>query len=83
MAYVARQSDFHVHTALERPTEVAPPQPYQGLLRRIFEAVMDARQQRVQREIDRFVAQRGRKMTDSLEREINDRTFRNGWSIHR
>ena len=83
MAFIARQTDFHTDIAPYRPAVAEPMRPSQSVWRRLFDAVMDGRQRRVQREVDRFVAQHGRKMTDALEREIDVRMFRNGWSIHR
>ena len=82
MAYVAHPSDFHGTNARRRPahaaSEAAPARP--GLLRRIYDAIVESRQQRVQREIERIVGQRGRQMTDSLERDINARMFNSGWN---
>ena len=79
MAYVAHPSDFHGTNARRRPahaaSEDAPARP--GLLRRIYDAIIEGRQQRVQCEIKRIVGQR---MTDSLDREINARMFNSGWN---
>jgi hypothetical protein len=79
MAFIARQTDFHTAIAPYSP----PAQPQHGFWRRLFDSVMDGRQRRTQREVERFVAWHGRGMTDALEREIDTRLFRNGWSIHR
>ena len=87
MAYVARPSSFQDHIQPYPPTvtadsqQKAPSQP--GLLRRAFDAIMESRQRRVQRDIERFVGPYRRRLTDSLEREINDRMYSHGWNIHR
>jgi hypothetical protein len=83
MAFIARQTDFHAAIAPYRPAVAAPAQPHQSFWRRLFDAVMDGRQRRVQREVDQFVARHGRNMTDALERELNTRLFDNRWNIHR
>ncbi len=76
MAYVARPDDFQANHEVRRPDPPAPAQPqanqpHRGPLRRLFDALMEGRQRRVQREIDFYVATRGHKMTDELEREIS------------
>lgn len=83
MAYVARQTDFQDKIALFRPASAVPSQPRRGLLRRFFDSIMEGRQRRVQREIDRFVAWHGRNITDSLEREIGSRMFTGDWNLRR
>ena len=53
-------------------------------LRRVFAALLqamyDSRQRQVEREIAKFVALRGGRMTDDLEREIARRLFTSDWS---
>lgn len=55
-----------------------------GILRRIFEALLDAmhesRRTQAQREIAHYVALRGGQLTDQLEREITRRLFTSDWS---
>jgi hypothetical protein len=41
-----------------------------GLLRRFFDAIVDARQQSADREIARQLERSGGRLTDSIEREI-------------
>ncbi|MGI8527226.1 MAG: hypothetical protein ACR2K5_13830 [Pseudolabrys sp.] len=50
------------------------------LLRALLDAVMLANQRQAQRDIDRFVARRG-KLTDSLEREIGERVMGGDWNV--
>ncbi len=73
MAFVARSGHFRDAV----PYEPAPQaQPHRrSLWRRFYDAVMLAHQHQAQREIERFVARRG-KLTDSMEREIAERYMR-------
>ena len=55
-----------------------------GILRRTFDAFLDAmeksRQKQTEREIANFVASRGGPLTDDLEREMMRRLFASEWS---
>ena len=48
----------------------ATPAPRRNLLKRLFDAMQDSRQRQVDREIARYLASIGGKLTDSAEREI-------------
>src|SRR5262245_46449508 len=54
-----------------------------GILRRVFAALLKAmdesRQRQVEREIAKYVALRGGRITDDLEREITRRLFTSDW----
>ena len=54
-----------------------------GILRRVFDALLKAmeesRQKQIEREIANYVALRGGRMTDDLEREITPRLFTSDW----
>ncbi len=86
MAYLARPSEFQDHVAHYRPAAAvdavkAPARP--GLLRRAFDAIIEGRQRRMQREIDRYVASHSRSFTDSFERELSARMFSGDWNLRR
>ena len=84
MAFVARQTDFHTAIEPYRPARRRTGgSRITGFWRRLFDAIMDGRQRRAQREIDRYVATHGRRMTDTLEREINARLLGDGWNVRR
>lgn len=55
-----------------------------GILRRIFDPILDAmhasRRSQAEREITKFVALRGGPITDDLEREMTRRLFTSNWS---
>jgi hypothetical protein len=79
MAYVARPSDFHA----AQPLPAVRPAPrrrgvWRALVRALIEAVTASHRRQAQREIDRFVARRGR-FTDGIEREIGERMMRGDW----
>ena len=74
MAYAARPSDFHGGLA-PRPA-VRVPRP--GLFSRMLDALLDTRARQAQR--DAYLARRGYRLTDSIEREMNERLFNGGWN---
>ena len=55
-----------------------------GILRRVFAALFEAmhksRRRQTERDIANYVALRGGRMTDDLEREITRRLFTSDWS---
>ena len=89
MAYLARPPDFQNHVAYYRPAGAVNTRhgfenrARPGLLRRIFDAFIDGRQRRMQREIDRYVAWHSRSFTDSFERELGARMTSGDWNLRR
>jgi hypothetical protein len=51
-----------------------------GILRRIVSAIWEARRRRTEREIAEFIARRGGRITDEVEREIGRRQLTSNWS---
>jgi hypothetical protein len=51
-----------------------------GILRRIVSAIWEARRRRAEREIAGFIARRGGRITDEVEREIGRRQLTSNWS---
>jgi hypothetical protein len=79
MAYVAHPREFQSALPYKYATPAVPapkPAPRRGFWRRLYDAIMEAHQRDVEREISRYVARSGR-LTDSLEREIAERFFGN------
>lgn len=88
MTYAAGSTEFHPSSQPYRKTASVPakqPQttPSNGLLRRLLDAIMDSRQRHIQRDVERYIATHGSKMTDALERDINNRTLGDGWNFRR
>lgn len=81
MAYVARPSDFHPHVAPRRASANTERRP--GFLRRLYETIMDNRQKSADRDIAAYLARRGNRLTDSVEREIDAHYFKGGWQTRR
>ena len=77
MTLAARQLDIFGKVARSRPTAAIAVTPHRGLLRRIFDNMMFSRQRQVQCDIDRLVAWRDGSFTDSVEREIAERSYSN------
>jgi hypothetical protein len=80
MAYVARHSDFLGGQPLPAPRRPATPaEPHRpGFWRRLLDAVVLSHQREAQRDIEAYVARRG-KLTDSVEREIANRITSGRW----
>ena len=82
MSYAAHHKDFGSfvgHQPIPKGETVAKKI---GLVRRIFDALMQSRQRDVDRQIARFLAQSGRAFTDDLEREISQRPRTSNWSVN-
>lgn len=82
MSYAAHRRDFgsFVDEAPSK-TETAPKRV--GILRRILDTIMEARQRDIDRQITRFLAARSaEKLTDDLEREISQRLSTSNWSVN-
>jgi hypothetical protein len=84
MAYVAHPREFQsavpfkypAQQVASRPGPTKSSTPRRGFWRRLYDAIMEAHQRDVEREIGRYFARHG-KMTDSMEREISERFFGN------
>ncbi|MBI1203170.1 MAG: hypothetical protein GC182_11725 [Rhodopseudomonas sp.] len=88
MTYAARSTDFQSSPASYRriaPTPAVKPKALtlRGLLQRLVASISESRHRQVQRDVERYIATHGRKMTDALEREINHRTLGDGWNFRR
>ena len=63
-------SDYCLHHR-----NVIPVSPRRGLLRRLFDALVASRQQQTDHEIARYIESRGGKLSDTVEREIEERLY--------
>jgi hypothetical protein len=54
-----------------------------GVLQRIFDAVFVSRQKQVDRDIARFLARSGGRLTDDMEREMTQRLLTGNWNAGR
>lgn len=54
-----------------------------GLLRRLYEALFESRERHAQRNVEAYVARRGYRLTDSVEREIGERMLDGQWMSRR
>jgi hypothetical protein len=50
-----------------------------GVLRRIFDSIFESRQKQADRDIAAFIAGRGGRITDELEREMTLRLMTSNW----
>jgi hypothetical protein len=84
MAYAAHHTDFTA-CAGSKPADSSQagrsPAAAKGagVLRRLFDAIAESRQKRADREIAGFIARRGGRITDDLEREMTQRLLTSNW----
>jgi hypothetical protein len=76
MAYTATHRDFahigrHPGATTEKP----------NLLRRLYDAVMDARQKQANNELAQYLVRSGGRLTDDIEREMTQRLSRGDWNF--
>jgi hypothetical protein len=83
MTYTAHHKNLASYVGCEPPRRNAAVNGI-GILRRafgaLFEAIHESRRRQTERDIANFVALRGGRMTDDLEREITRRLFTSDWS---
>jgi hypothetical protein len=82
MSYAAHTRDFG--SLVSQPPSKGDAVPKKaGILRRMFDAVMETRRRDIDRQISRFIAARsGGSLTDDLEREISHRLSTSNWSVN-
>ena len=82
MTYAARFRELVPDFGHEAPTRSDAVANKVGILRRIFDAILNAmhesRRRQAEREIANFVALQGGRVTDDLEREMTRRLFKTG-----
>jgi hypothetical protein len=73
MSSAARHFDLHFFG----PAKACPKEP--GLLRRIFDALIEQDQGRSDREMAGILARSGGRFTDAMEREMFQRQYASNW----
>jgi hypothetical protein len=79
MTYAAHHGDFVPYVGAKASTRSNPVANKAGILRRIFDAIFESRQKQADRDIAAFIAQRGGRITDELEREMTRRLMTSNW----
>jgi hypothetical protein len=75
MTYAANYRDLGSCFRDKDSTKSSPDANKPGILRRIFGAIFETRQDQIEREVARFVARSGGLITDDIERQINAALF--------
>jgi hypothetical protein len=83
MTYAAHHRDFAPCVGIRIVARRNGPATKPGILRRLYLAIMASRQRQTDREIARFIAQSGGRLTDDLERRIMERLTAPGWGGYR
>ena len=80
MTYAAHHRDFVPYFPYQTFTGGNAVTNKAGILRRIFDAIFESRQKQADRDIARFLARSGGRLTDDIEREITQRLLTGNWS---
>jgi hypothetical protein len=85
MTYAANYRDFGSYFRHKDSTKSDPNANKPGILRRILGAIFETRQEQIEREVARFVARSGGRITDDIERKINaalfyEQSFTSNWN---
>ena len=80
MTYAANYRDFGSHFRDKNSAKSGPDANKRGILRRIFGAIFETRQDQIEREVARFVARSGGRITDDIERQIMQHFFASNWN---
>jgi len=72
MSSIALYRDFHPHRAPQPGERSAPACEHQGILGRISAAIEHWHQSRAEQEAGRFIAERGGRLTDDIERQLGE-----------
>jgi hypothetical protein len=82
MSYAAHPREYSPFIG-QTASKAEPARKWSGVLRRIFDAFMQAQQRDADRQIARFIAARSaRTLTDDLEREMFQRLSTSNWSVN-
>jgi hypothetical protein len=80
MTYAAHHGEFP-HYAGHKGAPQRAVAGQAGLLRRVFDAVFESRQRHTDKEIARFIANAGGRLTDDLERRVMARLTTSDWGM--
>jgi hypothetical protein len=80
MTYAANYRDFSSCFRDKTSAKSSPDATKPGIMRRIFGAIFETRQEQIEREVARFVARSGGHITDDIERKIIQHFFTSNWN---
>ena len=80
MTYAAHHAEFS-HYADHKSAPEHGAANRAGLLRRVFEAVFESRQRQADKQIARFIASAGGRLTDDIERRMMARLTTSDWRV--
>jgi hypothetical protein len=80
MTYAAHHRDFGACFGDQASTRSNAGANKAGVLRRIFDAIFESRHKQADRDIARFLARSGGRLTDEIEREMTQRLLTGNWN---
>jgi hypothetical protein len=81
MTYAAHHKNLAAYAGDGVPAKRDAVAKKAGVLRRIIDAVLESRQRQADREIARFIARSGGRLTDDLERQMTQHLATSDWSV--
>ena len=82
MTYAAHCRDFVPYFGDKASTRSNAVANKAGVLRRIFDAIFESRQKQADRDMARFLARSGGRLTDEMEREMTQRLLTGNWNAN-
>ncbi len=83
MAYAVRPTVSRSGIAAYRKPAATRSAARRGFFSRLFDALLESREQEAQRIVASHLARTGYRFTDSIERELNERLVNGGWNARR
>ena len=80
MTYAAHRKDFAGYVGHAPVSKAGPVAEKPGVLRRIYDTILESRQRSANQEIARYLARSGGRFTGDIEREIMQRLLTGNWS---
>lgn len=78
MAYTAYSGEFVPFRSVEPARQKSRP----GVWRRIFDRIFASRMKHSDREVARYLARTGGRITDDIERRMTEHLLRGDWRFH-
>ena len=80
MSYAPRPNEFIPYLPERIAAKRRAEAKRRGILRRIFDAIVESRQKHAERELARFVERTGGRLTDDIERRMTEHLTRGDWN---
>lgn len=83
MTHAAHHNEFARYAGDNVASQRNPVAKRPGILRRVFNAMIESRQRQTNRQIAHYLAQSGGRFSDEVERDLMRRVSTSNWNVHR